>query len=372
MKNRYAAPLLTLGLASLLCSCHKKEESQGFGIPDIDVAEAFTDSVVLYKTYPGFLESGSNAKVVCQVNGRLLAKHYESGTPVKKGQLLFTIDPTIYADAAAQAEGNYQSAVSACDYAKSHYEAVKKAAESDAVSKMEVLSAESSWEQAKAQVRTTAAALNTARTRLGYCRITAPIDGIISDGTIGDGNYITGEGSPFVMATIYENSKLNAVFEIEDAQYERMVGRTSGINDPIYRHMPLTFRDSLIHEYYADLVYEAPDVNKSTGTILLKGKVENVGKELKNGMYVTVSLPYGRNPRAVLIKDASIGTDQLGRYVYLVNDSNRVVYTPIEVGGLYRDSLRIVNKGIAPGDRYVSKALLTVRNGEHINPVPKQ
>jgi multidrug efflux pump subunit AcrA (membrane-fusion protein) len=102
---------------------------------------------------------------------------------------------------------------------------------------------------------------------------------------------------------------------------------------------------------------------------MLKGKVKNIDNELKDGMYVTVSLPYGKMPKAILVKDASIGTDQLGNYLYLVNDSNKVVYAPIEVGEIFRDSLRVVTKGVKAGDRYVTKALLTVRAGETVKPV---
>ena len=87
---------------------------------------------------------------------------------------------------------------------------------------------------------------------------------------------------------------------------------------------------------------------------------------------MTVSLPYGANPKSVLIKDASIGTDQLGKYVYVVNDSNKVVYTPIELGEVFQDSLRVIDKGILPGMKYVSKALLTVREGETVKPIVKK
>lgn len=89
-------------------------------------------------------------------------------------------------------------------------------------------------------------------------------------------------------------------------------------------------------------------------------------------MYVSIDLPYGTEPKAILIRDAAIGTDQLGKYVYLVNDSNKIVYTPIEIGQLYQDTLRIVTKGLTPNDRYVTKALLTVRNGQTIKPVLKK
>lgn len=138
---------------------------------------------------------------------------------------------------------------------------------------------------------------------------------------------------------------------------------------PVYRQIPLSFTDSMTHSYTADLYYESPSVNQSTGTIELKGTVNNIDNELKDGMYVTVSLPYGRKSDAILVKDASIGTDQLGKYLYVVNDSNKVVYTPVEVGDIYQDSLRVITKGLRAGDKYVTKALLTVRNGEEISPV---
>lgn len=368
------APFALLAILALSAGgCHRKEKTDSQQtVREIDVAEAQVDSVILHKTYPGYLGSGSNANVVCLVNGKLIRKYYRPGGEVKEGQLLFSIDPTLYQDAVERAQAALTSAISQRDYAKSHYEAVKKALEAEAVSKMEVLQAGSAWEQAEANIKDCQAQLNTAQTNLGYCSIKAPISGVITDATVGDGNYINGAGNPFTLATIYENTKLSAIFEIEDAQYERIVGRTQGISDPIYRKMPLTFRDKLLHEYTADLAYEAPDVQKSTGTILLKGDVYNIGDELKNGMYVTVSLPYGMNPKAVLIKDASIGTDQLGKYVYLVNDSNKIVYTPIEVGELYQDSLRVVNKGVKGGDKYVTRAMLTVRNGETVKPVLKK
>lgn len=94
--------------------------------------------------------------------------------------------------------------------------------------------------------------------------------------------------------------------------------------------------------------------------------------ELKDGMYVKVSLPCGIGPHAVLVKDAALSTDQLGKYLYVVNDSDKVVYTPVTVGELYHDSLRVIEKGIRPGDRYVTQALLTVRNGMKVRPVVRQ
>lgn len=363
---------ILLGAAALavLPGCKKKDKSDADNGPrEIDVAEAITDSVVLHKTYPGYLTADNSAEVVAQVDGKLLKNYYHSGTYVSKGQVLYEIDPTLYQDAVSRAQAALSSAISSRDYAKSHYDAVKRALEAEAVSKMEVLQAESAYEQAEANIKDCRAALHTAQTNLGYCTVRAPISGYIADTNVGVGNYINGSVSPVVLTKIYDISKMIAVFEIEDSQYEKMVGRTSGVNAPLYRAVPLAFRDKLLHDYSADLYYESPTVEKSTGTVQLKGHVPNIDNELKDGMYVSVSLPYGEDPKAILVKDAAISTDQLGKFLYVVNDSNKIVYTPIEVGETYRDSLRLVTKGIKPGDKYVTKALLTVRQGETVKPV---
>lgn len=159
-------------------------------------------------------------------------------------------------------------------------------------------------------------------------------------------------------------------FAIEDSQYERMMG--AGVNPEIkelYRAIPLQFEESLPHSYTADLYYTSPSIDKKTGTLTLKVKVDNPYGELRDGMYVTVNLPYDNDSHAMLVRDASIGTDQLGKYLYVVNDSDKVVYTPIEVGGLYRDSMRVVTKGISPESRYITSALLKVRDGMPVKTV---
>jgi multidrug efflux pump subunit AcrA (membrane-fusion protein) len=86
-------------------------------------------------------------------------------------------------------------------------------------------------------------------------------------------------------------------------------------------------------------------------------------------MYLTIGLPYSIAPKAILINDASIGTDQLGKYVYVVNGSNKVVYTPVKVGGIVNDTMRVVTDGLTPDSRYVTKALLKVRDGMSVKPV---
>lgn len=135
------------------------------------------------------------------------------------------------------------------------------------------------------------------------------------------------------------------------------------IDSSFLSHIPLIFSDSIGHQYYGDLSYVAPALDTSTGTLALQCKIPNTYNELRPGMFVKIDLPYKVEKNAILVKDASISTDQLGKYLYVVNDSNTVVYTPIKVGPLYRDSLRVVESGITPQSKYVTKALLKVKEG---------
>lgn len=359
-----------IAFSSILSGCHKekKTDEEGMARP-VEVAEAFTDSVVLYSTYPGYLTAEYYAEVVGLVNGRLLTMNYSSGQHVTKGQTLFTIDPTLYIDALHRAEATLKSNESNLAYSKSHYEAVLKALEDNAVSKMEVLQAESDYNQAEASVNDSRAALHTAQVNYGYCTVTAPISGYITNNKISVGNYITGADSPVKLAEIYDNTHLYANFEVEDSRYEKMTAGNQSVEGVLYRNVPLKFQEPLKNTYTADLTYIAPSVDRSTGTLTLQGKITNIDNELKEGMYLTISLPYGENPNAILVKDAAIATDQLGPYLYVVNDSNILVKRRLEVGEIYRDSLRVVDKGIEPGEKYITKALLTVRAGEKVKPI---
>lgn len=357
--------LSVVAVLTVSCSGHKKE-ADNFSEQTVDVAYPEIDSVTLSNTYPGQLIAVAEVDVVARVNGQLMAQNYKDGEDVRKGEVLFRIEDSKYRDAVQQASAALTTEISSRDYAKSHYEAVKKAIEKDAVSKMEVNQAETNLQQAEASIKNAQAALETARTNLGYCTITAPISGSAKSAAMDVGNYINGEGNPVKMTTIYDTSIMTAIFSA-DSTDDTFLTDSAG-NKIALTHIPLVFSDSVRHQYFGDLSYVSPVLESSTGTITLKCHIKNPYKELRPGMFVKVNLPYKTVKNAILVKDASIGTDQLGKYLYVINDSNTVVYTPIEVGPLYRDSLRVVKSGLTPKSRYVTKAMLKVRDGMKIKP----
>lgn len=374
MKTRHiistTAAAISLALIPALTGCHKsKSNDLKEGTPVIDVAAVKVDTVTLHKDYPGYLQANNEVKLVARVNGYLVAKPYKKGSFVKKGSPLFIIESRNYEDQVKQARSSLENAKAAYAYASSNYAAMKRALESDAVSQMEVLQSKSAMEEAQANIASSEAALKTAQTQLGYCTVRAPFDGHVSNSPYDVGAYLAGGMSPVELATIYDDAMVAAVFSIDDRQLATI---SANQNNPELKvdmsRIPVRFENELSRTYTGNLEYMSPAVDRSTGTLTMQAYIDNPDNELRSGMFCKISLPNAIVPNAILVKDASIGTDQLGKYVYVVNDSDKVVYTHIEVSELVADTMRVVTKGLKPGDRYVTKALLKVRDGETVKP----
>ena len=240
------------------------------------------------------------------------------------------------------------------------------------MSRMEVEQGHSTLEQCKANLKAAKAALETAQTQLSYCTVRAPFDGHVSSAIYDVGSYLGGEGEPVPLADIYADATMIAIFSIDDADALADLQHNIKSNAVDYKHIPISFNDTLGHTYTASLDYLAPRVDTSTGTIQIQALIDNKYGELRSGMYASIDLPTGALPDAVLVKEASLSTDQLGKFLYTVNDSDRVVYTHVQVGELADDSMRIVTSGLKPGDRYVTSAMLKVRDGMTVKPIEQK
>ncbi len=363
---------IVLLLAALsVTSCHKSESKHTAGVPEIDVALVKTDSVVLARSYPGTLVATLEVGLVARVDGYLQSRNYEPGDYVRKGQVLFTIEDRNYRDAVQQAEAQLSTAQASHSYAASRYEAMKRALQSDAVSRMEVEQARSSVEETQAAIKTAEAALQTARTRLSYCTVRAPFDGHVTLASYDVGSYLSGEGAPVTIANIYHDKEMYVDFSIEDAGVLANIKARIADDPHLYDSIPVAFSQPLAHRYTAKLDYMAPRIDTSTGTMKMQARIDNPYGELRSGMYASVMLPSGADPGALLVEDAAIGTDQRGDYLYIVNDSDKVVYTPVVAGQTVGDTLRVINSGVTAGEKYVTKALLKVRDGMTVKPIVK-
>ena len=363
--------IIALSVLLFITGCGKKESSSPMETLPVEVAKPWVENVTLTRDYPGYLKGETSVDIVGRVNGTLLSKLYPSGTRVKKGQTLFVVDPTLYQNAVKQAKANLKMAKANLNYAKNNYERMKEAIKSDAVSRIQLVQADTNVQSCEAEVSNAEAELKTAEVNLNYCYIKSPIDGIADLAEFSDGAYISGEGNPVKLTTVYKYDKMYAYFDISDNQYLTFeLLRNPDTKIPEADHeVTLRVGADGAKTWQGKLNYLSPNFSLSTGTMRLRAELDNPDGVLKPGLYVSVTLPYAIAEKAVLVDNASIGTDQLGKYLYVVNDNNEVNVRHIEVGQLVDDNRRIVTSGLSPDERYVTKALMKVRQGMKIEPV---
>ena len=368
MNNRIVVSMMLV--AALATSCDNKQPVETNTVPDISVAYPLNDTITLYATYPGYLEASKSVELVARVSGYQISSQYIPGEKVRKGDTLFVIEPTQYQDAVAQAEAALATARSQYYYAENNYHRMKDVAQSNAISEIDLIKAESAYHQAEAAVKNAEAALQTANTRLDYCYVRAPFSGRVTASEYGDGAFVNAGGSSALLAKLYQDDEMFAYFNIDDVQYMKLVQNKQNNKARVARNtIKLLFNEPLPHDYEGYIDYMAPNIELSTGTMRMRVVVKNPYGELKDGLYTNIRLPYSHGDKSILVRDASIGSDQVGKYLYIVNDSNRVELRHIELGEIYDDTMRVVTKGLSPDDRYITRAMQKVREGMRINPV---
>lgn len=359
-------------ILSLLTACkEKKSTSTGMPVPEISVAQPEVRDITLTKDYPGYLTAEQTVNLVARVNGTLQSANFKPGSKVAQGQVVFVIEPTLYKNSVAQAEAELKTAQAQLEYARNSYDRMKEAIKSDAVSRIQFVQAESNVTEAIAAVSNAEAALSTAQTNLSYCYVKAPFSGRIDRSQFDVGSYIGGSLQPVTLATMYKDDKMYTYFNVADNQWLSLLFNSpeQQKNKALPTKVDIRLGKEGTQTYPGTLDYLSPSVDLSTGTLNVRANLDNPDGVLKSGLYVSVTLPYGEQKQAMLIPDAAISTDQLGKFIYIVNDSNRVKYQHITIGQLVDNTLRQVTGGMTPQDRYVTKALLKVRDGMEVKPV---
>ena len=327
------------------------------------------DIVYTYQ-YPAYLEAVQTVNLVARVSGFIEKMDYIPGVPVKKGQLLFVIEPQPYQDQLNAASAELKSMQARLIYAKAQYEKMKEAMPSKAISEIDFIQAESDYHAAIANLQNARAQLNTARTNLNYCYIKAPFDGRVSRNLVDVQNFVSGSTQPVTLATMYRDKFMFAYFNMAYSEFQNL----PVINNPLTTHdslMMLTFTDAADTNriWKGKLDYSSPNVDLQTGTVTVRAIAENPDEELLSGMYVKITIPYKNVPNALLIPESSIGTNQAGRYVYLVHQDNQIDQQIVKVGILSPDGMREIISGAGPDSRYVVEAMMTVRPGMKVEPV---
>lgn len=365
---------LTVLVTIILTACAEKEVKQA-PLPQYSVEKPELRDIVYHLDYPGFLQSELVVDIISRTEGYLEKMNVKPGQTVKAGDVLFVIEPKNYEDKLTEAIANLETAKANLVLAETTLERMKEASKSNAVSELDVVQAQTQVDLCKAAVKKAESGKSLAQTNLDYCYIKAPSNGRVSLNKIDVGNYVTPKT---LLATLYKDDNLYVNFSIEASKLIWAQAQAKNSNIKLGKgdafetiNVYLTDTKGNVYSYSAKLDYLSPSADISTGTVDMRAVVNNKHKELNNGVLVNVSLPFKNVEKAVLIPESSIGTDQSGRYIYVV-ENETVRYRSVQVGQLESDNKREILSGLSSDEWYVTKALTKVRNGQVINPIEKE
>ncbi len=333
----------------------------------VTVANPISQTIMEEELFTGTTEAAQTVEIKARVEGYLQHIHFIDGADIKKGDLLFEIEPNSFEDKRDQAIAAFKSSEAELTRAQSDFERVQASAETNAVSQQTLTSKIADLEKAKATVISAQAALKDAELQLSYTKITSPIDGRISRRLVDEGNLV-GSGDRMHLATIVQLSPIYVHFYASENLIINNSLTSSG--DSKAHAFAIGLNSETGYPYEGTLNYQDNTVNQETGTILMRGELPNEDKKFLPGMFVRVRVPTGERPNTLLVQDAALSTDLDGKYLLLVNNDNVVERCPVEIGSQEGD-MRVILSGLSIGDRYITKGIQSAFPGSKVVPQPE-
>ncbi len=369
---------LTILMAVLLLlplACKKKENTYAPPPPPkVMVAHPKVQDVTIYLHMTGRTAAIKKVDIVARVRGYLEKIHFKDGDFVKKGQLLFTIDPREYVAALHMAEAELLDAKSSLNFAKNDLDRREKAYAKKAVSELDYLRSKAEYAKAKAKVAAAKARVENAKLNLSYTEIRSPIAGKASRHLVDVGNFV-GANGPTVLTTVVSLNPIFAYFNMNERDVARYLsklakgGRKKGRIPPkrkVVVDLGLSTEEGYPHRGQLDYVDNRIDPN--TGTLQARAEFPNGNFTLLPGFFANIRIPDRVEKDALLVPERAIGLDQVGRYVFVVGPDNKVVRRDIKIGAQV-GTLRVVEKGLEKNDRVIVEGILRARPGEKVQPV---
>jgi len=378
--------LLAIAISvAFLAGCSNHGAGGQGGPPDVAVVQVEKKDVPIYGEWIGTLDGFTNADVRAQVTGYLLQQGYQEGGFVKKGQLLFQIDPRPFQAALDQAEGQLAQAKASLANAQAvqgrtqlDVDRYTPLAKEEAASQQDLdnavqnnLAAKATVATAEAAIKTDEAAVETARINLDFTRLVAPIDGIAGQAQLQVGALVS--PSSGVVTSVSTVDPIKVYFTVSESEYldwnKRFPTQTSREAADKSLRLQLILADGSTYPSDGTFYFADRQVNVGTGAIRIAGLFPNPGNILRPGGYGRIRTAVRVQKDALLVPQRAVTELQGGYQVAVVDGENKVSIRSVNVGDRVGSQWIIVD-GLKPGERVVAEGVQKVRPGAQVNPKP--
>jgi RND family efflux transporter MFP subunit len=338
--------------------------------PQVTVAKPVAKTVVDQDEYVGRFEAVDAVEVRARVSGYLDATHFKDGQTVNKGDLLFTIDRRPFQIALEQAKANLAQAKANLAYADTDLNRGKDLVGRNVISQQTFDQRTQAKRVAEANVAAQEAAVKQAALDLEFTELRAPVSGRIGDRRVSVGNLVTGgtNGGTTLLATIQSTDPIRFEFTWDETSYLRFLRVHKTANGPaidVPVKLKLIDEPNFAHEGRMDFIDNA--IDRSSGAIRGRAEFANPDGTFTPGMFARISVAMAPPAEALLVPDTAIGTEQVRKFVLVVDAENVARPKYVALGSVV-DGLRVITAGLVPDDRVIINGLMRARPGARVAP----
>jgi membrane fusion protein (multidrug efflux system) len=344
--------------------------------PDIPVYEVKLTTIPLTSDFVGQTYGYYDIAVRARVEGFLEGMHFQEGSHVRKGQLLYTIDPQPFEADVAEQKSRVAQAETRLVKAENDLKRIRPLAELNAVSQRDLDAAVAERDAAESEVDAAKANLRQANIRLGYTLVKAPVSGIIGITEAKVGDFVGREPNPVVLNAVSRIDTILVRFSITETQFLRLVRfeeeqDTLDINDDLDLGLNLILADGSTYEHAGKIDFTDRQVDPTTGTLLIQASFPNPDEILRPGQFARIRALVMILTDAIMIPQRCINEIQGIYQVFVVNENNEIetreVKTLRKKGNMW-----IISEGLSVGDKIVLEGLQQARSGMKIHPVVQE
>jgi RND family efflux transporter MFP subunit len=371
-------PSLAAGLAlpALLAGCGEGPKQQAAPPPPkVTVAKPVKRTIVDQDEYVGRFVAVDSVEIRARVSGYLDKVHFADGQQVKQGDLLFTIDKRPFQNTLDQARANLETAKSNLLFTEADIKRGQQLLRDRTISEQVFDQRNQAYRNAQASVAANEALVRQAELDLEFTELRAPVTGRIGDRRVSPGNLVTGGtgGNTTMLAVVISMDPIRLEFTFDEAsllRYERLAQKgkekepAKGVGAVAVR---LKLLDETDFSHYGRMDFVDNVIERGTGTIRGRAQFANADNLFTPGMFGRVQIPASDPYEALMLTDAAVGTEQVRKFVYVVDKDNVARQRFVTLGQVV-DDLRVIKDGLSPDDRVIVNGLMRVRAGQKVTP----